>query len=130
MSPTASVLALVLFTVAAPASTLVLTQSILFRPWRLWLAEPTATRPYRSKFFAVLFGCPMCLGWWVGGFWASLGLRPHVLPAALEVFALTFWGSGLSWFVYLAHRKRGGAVLMPTVPKGWYEAHRKNACPP
>lgn len=130
MSATRALFALVLFALAAPTSTLVLTQSILFRPWRLWLAEPTATQPYRSKFFAVLFGCPMCLGWWVGAFWALIGLRPDVLAAPLEVFALAFAGSGLAWFLYLAHRHYGGHVLMPTVPKDWYAQHRKNACPP
>lgn len=125
-----ALVALALFAATAPACTLILTQSLLFRPWRLWLAEPVGTRTHRSRFFAILFGCPMCLGFWVGAFWALVGLRPHVLAAPLEIAALAFVGSGLSWFAYLAHRKRGGSVLMPTVPKGWYEQHGRAKCPP
>jgi hypothetical protein len=133
----------ILWALASVGLTLVITQSSLFFPLRMWLASPwgasqpdMATPPelrsYRSRFLAVLFSCPMCFGWWAGAWWVLAGVRPSgvdggleamlhpsalpIMKLAQEALAAAFASSLLSWFAYLAHRKLGGIDLLPKPP--------------
>lgn len=78
--------------------TTIVTTSIIFEPWRLWVVRLVGERVGK------LFSCPMCFGFWVGVLLALLGSPLAHLPMRWPLW-LTAWASGAasSFVCYLAH---------------------------
>lgn len=67
-------------------------------------------RARAERWLPVLPHCPMCLGFWVGAFWAAAGLAPAPL-SPLGLLAAGAAGSAVSWGGHVLLRRWGAADL-------------------